>query len=177
MRVTGIALSILLFAMGAGAQGVQGVLPERSLQAGAGFTYMRFYEVPGTVVSTTGVNASMEYFVKPWMAAEGGFDAGMGSQLGQSTKTVFTGAGLRLQTPFSPLANIWIHGLAGGARFTPKTTFGGTGSFGYELGGGVDLMPEQHKLGLRMGVDLLGTSFFGTYQMSPKINVGVVYKF
>lgn len=158
-------------------QEIQGVLPLTYWQTSAGFTYMRFYELPGAVINTSGFNASMSYFLKPWAAAEGEIDAGVGSQLGKSTQTVFTGGGLRLQMPFSPTLNLWIHGLAGEAHFSPKTTFGGTGAFGYELGGGFDLMPERHKLGYRVGVDLLGTSFFSTYQMSPKVTVGIVYKF
>jgi hypothetical protein len=177
MKLTGMALAILLFAAGAGAQEVQGVLPLMNWQGSAGFTYTRFYEVPGTVVNTSGFNSSMEYFFKPWVAGEGEVSAGVGSQLGKSTQSVFTGGGLRLQMPLSPTLNVWIHGLAGGAHFSPKTAFGSTGSFGYEAGAGFDLTPERRRLGYRVGVDLLGTSFFGTYQMSPKITAGIVYKF
>ena len=177
MKLSGIALAILLFAAGAGAQEVQGVMPLMSWQGSAGFTYMRFYEVPGATVNSSGFNSSVAYFVKPWAAAEGEVNIGVGSQLGKATESVFTGGGLRLQMPVSPTLNVWIHGLAGGASFTPKTTFGSTSAFGYELGGGFDLIPERRRLGYRVGVDLLGTSFFGTYQMSPKITAGIVYKF
>ncbi len=158
-------------------QEIEGVFPAYSWQASVGFTYMRFYEVPGTVVSTNGFNGSMAYFFKPWMAAEGVVDAGTGKQLGQSVQSLFTGGGLRLSASQSDTLNLWIHGDAGETHFSPKTTFGGENAFGYEAGAGVDISPRHHKLACRLGVDMLGTSFFGTYQISPKVSAGIVYKF
>ena len=158
-------------------QEIEGVFPSYFWQASVGFTYTRFYEVPGTVVSTSGFNGSVAYYVKPWVAAEGAIDAGVGKQLGQSVKSVFTGGGLRLSASQSDTLTFWIHGDAGEAHFSPKTSFGGENAFGYQAGAGVDVSPRHHKLAYRLGVDMLGTSFFGTYQLSPKASVGIVYKF
>ena len=158
-------------------QEIEGVFPSYFWQASVGFTYTRFYEVPGTVVSTSGFNGSMAYYVKPWVAAEGVIDAGVGKQLGQSVQSVFTGAGLRLSASQSDALTFWIHGDAGEAHFSPKTSFGGENAFGYQAGAGVDVSPRHHKLAYRLGVDMLGTSFFGTYQVSPKVSAGIVYKF
>ncbi|HKQ87310.1 MAG TPA: hypothetical protein VJS43_11155 [Candidatus Acidoferrales bacterium] len=158
-------------------QEIEGVFPAYYWQTSFGFTYTRFYEVPGTVVATNGFNASMAYFFKPWMAAEGVIDAGVGKQLGQSVQSVFTGGGLRLSASQNDALNLWIHADAGEAHFSPKTSFGGENALGYEAGGGVDISPRHHKLAYRLGVDMLGTSFFGTYQISPKISAGIVYKF
>ncbi len=158
-------------------QEIEGVFPGYSWQASVGFTYMRFYEVPGTVVSTSGFNGSMAYSLKPWAAVEGVFDAGVGTQPGQTVQTVFTGGGLRLSAAQSDALTLWIHGDAGEAHFSPKTSFGGENAFGYEAGAGVDVSPRHHRIGYRLGVDMVGTSFFGTYQISPKISAGIVFKF
>jgi hypothetical protein len=158
-------------------QYVQGVYPLLYWQASIGFTYNRFYEVPGTAVNTDGFNMSMAYFFKEQMAAEGEIDGGFGTMNGTATRSAFAGGGLRVRVAAPRAIELWAHGLAGGAHFGPKTNFGGTGSFGYELGGGADLKAHHEKLAYRVEADVLGTSFFGTYQISPKLAVGIVYKF
>jgi len=158
-------------------QTVQGIYPELYWQASFGYTYMRFYELPGVRVNTNGFNVSMAYFFKPWMAAEGDLDGGVGSQNGQTAKSVFSGGGLRMRMAGPGGTEFWIHGVVGGAHFSPKTTYGGTGAFGYEAGGGVDLRPRSERFSYRIAADLVGTSFFGTYQVSPKVSAGIVYKF
>lgn len=158
-------------------QEIQGVTPLTDWQASFGFTYTRFYELPGTVVNTNGFNVSMAYYFSRWMAAEGEVDAGMGSLLGTTTESVFTGGGVRMRTIAPKPLTLWIHGLAGVNRFTPKTTYGGTVAMGYEVGGGIDFNTRHHGLGYRLGADLLDTSFFGTYQVSPKVSAGIVFKF
>ncbi|MGH9572027.1 MAG: hypothetical protein ACRD40_00640 [Candidatus Acidiferrales bacterium] len=158
-------------------QEIEGVFPSYFWQASVGFTYTRFYEVPGTVLSTSGFNGSMAYYVKPRVAAEGVIDAGVGKQVGQSAQSVFTGGGLRVSASQSDTLTFWIHGDAGEAHFSPKTSFGGENAFGYQAGAGVDVSPRHHKLAYRLGVDIMGTSFFGTYQFSPKVSAGIVYKF
>lgn len=158
-------------------QAIAGVYPLENWQASFGFTYLRFYEAPGSVLSTNGFNSSVDYFFKPWMAAEGEVDAGMGSQLGQSSQTVFTGGGLRLRTVAPRPLSLWIHALAGEMRFSPKTSFGGQNALAYEGGVGVDIRTHHNRLSYRVGVDMLGSSFFGTYQVSPKVSAGIVCKF
>lgn len=158
-------------------QEIEGVFPDYSWQASFGFTYTRFYEAPGTIVATNGFNVSMAYALKPWVAAEGVVDAGVGTQAGQSAQSLFTGGGLRLMASQNDSLNLWIHGDAGEAHFAPKTSYGGENAFGYQAGAGVDISPRHHKLAYRLGIDMLGTSFYGTYQVSPKISAGIVYKF
>jgi len=158
-------------------QTVQGIYPELYWQASFGYTYMRFYELPGVRVNTNGFNASMAYFFKPWMAAEGLLEGGVGSQNGQTAKSVFSGGGLRMRMAGPAATELWVHGVIGAAHFSPKTTYGGTAAFGYEAGGGIDLHPRSQRLAYRFAADLVGTTFFGTYQISPKISAGVVYKF
>jgi hypothetical protein len=119
----------------------------------------------------------MAYFFKERMAAEGLIDGGVGSQNGQTAKSVFSGGGLRYRIPGPRALELWIHADAGVAHFSPTTTFGGDAAFGYELGGGVDFNAHHQKLAYRFGADLLGSTFYGTYQISPKLSAGIVYKF
>jgi hypothetical protein len=158
-------------------QYVQGVYPLLYWQGSLGFTYSRFYELPGTAINTPGFNMSMAYFFKEQLAAEGEVDGGFGSTNGTATRSAFAGGGVRARIAGPRAMELWVHGLAGGAHFGPKTSFGGTGAFGYELGGGVDLKAHHEKMAYRVEGDLIGTSFFGTYQLSPKVALGIVYKF
>lgn len=158
-------------------QSVEGIYPLLYWQASLGLTYRRFYELPGTAVNTNGFNISMAYFFKEQLAAEGEVDAGFGSMNGTATQSAFGGGGLRVRVAEPRAIELWAHGLVGGAHFSPKTNFGGTGAFGYEVGGGADLKAHHEKLAYRVEADVIGTSFFGTYQLSPKISLGIVYKF
>ena len=63
---------------------------------------------------------------------------------------------------------VWIHGLAGEARFSPQTAYGGENGFGCELGGGIDVSPRRLRVSLRLEADMLGTLLYGTYQYSPR---------
>jgi hypothetical protein len=155
-------------------QEVQGVFPTLYWQASVGFTYMRFYELPNATVTTNGFNMSMAYFFKERIGAEGELEGGVGAA---SAKMVFSGGGLRYRIAGPRALQLWIHAVAGEAHYLPKTTYGSDSTFGYEAGGGVDFTAHHQKLAYRLGADLLGTTFFGTYQISPKISAGIVYKF
>ena len=56
-------------------------------------------------------------------------------------------------------------------------SIGRQAAFAYEAGGGVDI--NRHVGGLRTGSSAKwsGRAYFGTYQYSPKVSVGVVFKF
>lgn len=158
-------------------QQVQGVFPITYWQASFGYSYMRFYQLPNTAVNTNGFDLSMAYFFKPWLAGEGEISGGLGSQIGERAKSVFSGAGLRARRAGPRATELWIHGVAGVAHFEPKTTFGGENALGFELGGGIDLNTRRERMAYRLEADFIETSFFGTYQVSPKLAAGVVYKF
>lgn len=158
-------------------QQVQGVFPITYWQASVGYSYMRFYELPNTAVNTSGFDISMAYFFKPWLAGEGELGGGIGSQIGQRAKSVFAGGGLRARKAGPRGTELWIHGVVGVAHFEPKTTYGGESAPGFEMGGGMDLNAHRERMAYRLEADLIATSFFGTYQVSPKIGAGIVYKF
>lgn len=158
-------------------QQIQGVFENYSWQAYAGYTFVRFYELPKVAENQNGVNASVTWYYREWV----GFDvealAAHGSLAGASSWTVFVGAGPRLRWSGPRGLDVFAHALIGGAYFSPDTPYGSQGAFGYEVGGGVDLMPPHHRFGLRVEGDLLGTRFFQTNQWSPKVSAGIVYKF
>jgi len=156
---------------------LQGVYPELFWEAGVGFTYTRFYQLPNSSVNTYGFNASGAYFFKPWLGGEADLDGGLGLQNGVEAKRLFSGGGARIRTTAPRAVVLWIHGVVGLAHFEPKAQFGGENAFAYEVGGGADLNAHHHKLAYSIEGDLLASSFFGTYQLSPKVSVGVVYKF
>jgi hypothetical protein len=158
-------------------QEVYGIQPLLYWQASVGFSYARFYEVPGTAVNNNGADVSMAYYFKPWIAGEAQLDAGFGRQNGVATKSVLAGPGVRLRWKAPNAVEVWIHGVAGGAYFSPKTSFGGDTCFGYEAGGGIDFKPHGETMAYRVEADVVGTSFFGTYQIGPKASAGVVFKF
>lgn len=158
-------------------QGVYGVFPNYHWQAYAGYTYLRFYEIPNVTGNTNGFNFSVDYYFKDWVAVDGELTATFGSQYGVGTSLVSEMGGLRFRKITSGGLDIWIHGLVGGSSFSPKTPFGEDSAFGYEAGGGIDLSPHHKRLGYRVQADMVGTHYFGTYQYSPKVSVGVVYKF
>lgn len=158
-------------------QPIYGVFPDLDWQVYGGFTYTRFYELQGTTVDTEGFDFAVTYYPHiGWIAAEGDVGATFGSQVGQHTQLVTEMGGIRLRWP-ERASNAWAHGLAGGAYLAPKTVYGGQHAFAYEIGAGVDLAHRRSRLSYRVEGDIVGTFFFGTYQYSPKVSVGVVYSF
>jgi hypothetical protein len=159
-------------------QQVQGIYPELYWQASVGYSFMRFYQLPNTAVDTNGVSLSMAYFFKPWIAGEGVVDGGFGgAQAGGRPGSAFGGGGVRVRMGWEHSTVLWAHADIGGAHFSPQTTFGGTGAAATQVGVGVDLKSNHEKLAYRVEADMVGTTFYGTYQVSPKVGFGVVFGF
>ncbi len=158
-------------------QGVQGVFQNFDWQAYIGYTYVRFFEVPGTQLNTDGFNFSVQYFFKDWIAADGEFVATFGSQLGSTSEYLMGMGGVRIRKAMPRGLEVWAHALGGAAHYSPQTAYGKQDSLGYELGGGVDINAHHRRLAYRVAVDAAGTRFFNTYQVSPKVSAGVVFKF
>ena len=158
-------------------QGVYGVREVFDWQAYLGYTYVRFYEVPGTTQNKNGFNYSMVYFFKKWIGADGEFVSTFGSQTGTSSHLLLGMGGGRFRWSAPRDIELWAHGLAGASDFTPQTPYGGQTSLGYEVGAGIDINAHHRRLAYRVSVDMVGTRYFGTYQYSPKASAGVVFKF
>jgi len=159
-------------------QPIYGVVQDFNFQAYAGFTYVRFYELPGITGNLDGFNVSLVYYPHAGhLGLDGEFVAAFAPQNGVGTTLDAGMGGGRFRLSGSRGIEIWAHALAGGAHFVPKTPYGGETAFTFEAGGGVDLTPSHQRLSYRVEGDLLATYFFSTYQYNPKISVGLVYKF
>lgn len=144
----------------------------------AGYTFLRFYEVPSTTLNMNGFNYSVVYYPLDWIGADGEFVLTLGNQYPYQARFLLGMGGARVRwKPFQKNIEVWAHGLAGRSHFVPQTPYGGQGAFAYELGGGVDLNTLNGRYGIRAGADMVGTRYFNTNQFNPKISVGFVYKF
>ena len=159
-------------------QGVQGVFPATNWQVYGGYTFVRFYVVPGTTINSNGFDASVAYYHHDgWLGAEGELVAAFGSLTGQRSTLLVGSAGPKVRWTGSRGFELWAHGLVGGAHLSPQTIYGDRGALAYELGGGMDIPASHPRIAYRVEADMVGTRFFGTYQYSPKISAGIVYKF
>jgi outer membrane protein with beta-barrel domain len=149
---------------------------EYRLQVSLGFAFVRFrssvYEA-----SAPGLNTSVSYFFKDWLAVEGGIKAAFAPTifLNEHVKYLGYGAGPRFiwsRGRWEP----WAHAILGGAHVLPKTGLGGKNAFAVQVGPGVDynLTP---RVAVRLGADWLRTNFFGTSQNSAQATLGFVYNF
>lgn len=158
-------------------QAIPGVFENYSWQAYAGYTFVRFYELPAVAENQNGVNGGITWFYNDWLGVDLEALGVHGTLGGASSWTVFVGVGPRLRMWAGRSLEVFGHTLVGGAAFWPDTPYGSQGAFGYELGGGVDFRPHRSRFSLRLEGDLLGTRFFQTNQWSPKVSAGIVYKF
>jgi hypothetical protein len=158
-------------------QTVQGVFEKYSYDAYAGYTFFRFYEVPGIVSNMNGFNGSFVYWYRDRIGPDAEVFATYGSQPGINSWLTFGGIGPRVRWIKPRGIDFWAHALFGGAYMTPKTPYGGQGTVAGAIGAGVDLNGHHRHMALRIGIDGIATHFFGTFQFSPKASVGIVYKF
>ena len=158
-------------------QGVHGVFPSYNFQIYAGYTYLRFYEVPNLTSDMNGFNFGMVDYFHDWVGVEGEFMAAFASQSGVNAKLAAGMGGVRIRVPNRSGIELWAHGLVGGAHLIPQTPFGGQSGLAYEVGGGVDLNPHHGRIVYRVAGDAVGTQLFGTYQVSPRASIGLVYRF
>jgi hypothetical protein len=159
---------------------VVGVYQEFPFQVYVGYTFMRFYEAPHNIRSLNGFDSSLTYYFSKWnshIGADGEFFGGFGSQGIYSARLAFGAGGLRARWAAPLGLELWAHGLAGRTHFVPQTAYGPQGAFAYEVGVGVDATGHRQRLAYRLELDMVGSKFFGTYQLSPKASIGVVYKF
>jgi hypothetical protein len=158
-------------------QAVQGVFEKYNYDVYAGYTFFRLYQVPGVESNTNGVNGSFVYWYRDRIGPDAEVFATYGSQPGQNSWLVFYGIGPRVRWIKPKGIDLWVHALAGGIYMTPQTPYGGQSAFAGVLGGGVDLNGHHRHMAIRIAADAVGTHFFGTFQLSPKLSAGIVYKF
>ncbi|MGH9745571.1 MAG: hypothetical protein ACRD59_05600 [Candidatus Acidiferrales bacterium] len=160
-------------------QSVFSVHQNYSWQAYVGYTFFRFYESSHPTIreNQNGVNWSIVYYWKDWLGFEGEMAATYGTQGGQDSWFLFGGGGPRFRWSGPRGLELWGHVLFGGSHFTPQTPFGKQEAFAYEAGGGVDVHSPFQRIAFRVGADMVASRYFSTYQYSPKVFTGIVFKF
>jgi hypothetical protein len=157
---------------------VTGVFQSYNWQATVGYTFFRFYAVPGKSIDTNGLDLGLLYYPRGgWIAPEGDFFGAWGSVYNYTARFALAAGGVRFRWSIPHGMEIWGHGLAGGAYFLPQTAYGSQSAFAYEVGGGVDLGPRHGHFAGRLQADMVGTHFFSTNQYSPRVSVGFVFKY
>ena len=144
-----------------------------------GYAFFRFYARPNHTENMNGIDLAISYYpTANWFGADGDIFGEFGSFQHQSSRfTSYLGGGRVRRRLGGRNIEIWGHGLVGFAKFLPQTALGGQTAFSYEAGGGVDLETRRRRFAYRFQADMVGTKFFQTNQVSPKISIGFVYKF
>lgn len=177
-RLVGFAGLSFLCTTSVMAQGSVGVHPDVTspLEIGIGYTFVSFFEVPNpnTVVNSSGFTGSAVYY-RDWVGVEADISDVFGSTSGKNSQLLFTGGGIRLRWPTSRALQPWVHGVVGYSHLSPKPIYGGDSALGYKAGAGVDYNPHHSRMAFRASVDLMGSHFFQTYQLSPEASVGIVF--
>ncbi|MGD0957810.1 MAG: hypothetical protein ABR953_13415 [Candidatus Acidiferrales bacterium] len=159
--------------------GVQSVFQNYNWQAYFGYTFFRFYVVPKFTDNMNGLNLGIVYYPGGrWFGADGEFIGTWGRSIGPNTTKFVAGMGggrVRWSAPHN--LEVWGHGLVGISNLLPQTALGNQSAFLYELGAGVDLNVLNSHWAIRVSGDMIGTHYFNTYQYSPKISAGVVFRY
>jgi hypothetical protein len=158
-------------------QAVQGVFEKYDTDISVGYTFMRFYEVPGDTLNGNGFNVSAVYWYRDWWGPDGEFFATYSRQPGVNSWVAIGAGGVRVRKVLDRGLDVWAHGLIGGAYLAPKSPYGSEGAPTAILGVGADLNAHHRHVAYRIALDAVGTRFFATYQISPKVSLGVVFKF
>jgi len=160
---------------------VYGVFQNYNWQIYGGYSFMRLYVAskPSLVEDMSGLDLGIAYFLPKasWFGVEGQFVGEFGSLYGYESHFALGAGGARFRWSIPRGLVIWAHGMGGFSHLTPQTAFGGQTSWAYEVGGGLDIGAHHRRLAYRVEADMVGTRYFGTYQDSPRISAGIVFKY
>lgn len=158
--------------------GVYGVFENYKWQAYVGYAFFRFFAFPSRKENMNGVDLGLVYYpTGSRFGVDGDILGEFGTFLNHSSHFTDYLGGPRFRWQGPRGIEFWAHGMVGYAKFLPQTAEGGQTAFSYEAGGGVDIALYRRRIAYRIEADAVGTKFFHTDQVSPKISVGVVYKF
>lgn len=176
MRTLGVLVAaMLMFATASKAQGVQGVHPGfdvTPIQVGVGFTFINFHEVPGDTLNNAGFTLSAMYRYNR-LGLEGDLTEAVSGQNTGTSQFVFAGAGVRYFLSDFGFLRPWTEGEVGVVHVSPNIQ-GSSSSRAYKIGGGFDFNPLRSRVQYRVSVDIIGSSFFNTYQVSPQVSIGFI---
>jgi hypothetical protein len=137
----------------------------------SGYTLVEFRSRPITT-SASGINTSVGYHVRRWMAVEGDFTAAFGPQIfdQEHTKYAFYGGGVHFLEPgwgWRPFAHV----LVGGVHMLPQTS-GGSQSGLAELGGGGMDYRWASRFSIRLEADYVRSQLYSQTQNNFQFFVG-----
>ena len=143
---------------------------------GLGFAFLRFRSSVYNA-SAIGLNSSLAYSVKDWLAIEGAVTSAFAPTIyrNEHIKYVGYGAGPKIsltRDQFEP----WVHVLVGGVHILPQTAFSGQNGFEVLAGGGVDYNITS-QFAARLEADWVNTHVFGQSQNNGQASLGVVFRF
>jgi hypothetical protein len=157
---------------------VLGVRPGYNWQLYGEYTFFHFYEIPTLTNLENGFDIGVTYFPhQGWIGVEGDLMSTFGSQAGCISKFTLASGGLRFRWAGPHGTQFFVRGLGGEAHFFPQTAYGGQNALGYQTGGGIDILRRRGRIAFRGEVDAVGTELFTSYQISPKVSLGVVINF
>jgi hypothetical protein len=145
-------------------------------EIGLGFAFVRFRSSVYTA-SAVGLNSSLVYHLKDWVAIEGAVTSAFAPTIYQNehVKYVGYGAGPKFtfgRDQFEP----WVHVLVGGMHILPQTARGGQNGFEVVAGGGVDYNFSS-RWAARLEADWVNTHVFAQSQNNGQASLGVVLHF
>jgi hypothetical protein len=146
-------------------------------QLGLGVALVRFRSSV-YYATAVGLNSSLSYFVKDWLAIEGAATSAFAPAVfkaGEDVKYVGYGVGPKItlgHDRFDP----WVHVLAGGMHILPQTGVSGENGFEVLAGGGVDysFVPQ---FAVRLEADYINSHVFSQSQNYGQAALGVVFHF
>jgi hypothetical protein len=165
-------------------------VPDRGC-ANLGFGYQyQHYNVFGNSYGNNGFNVDGGVHLFDWLTgaegrltvrAEGTSAFGFGHTGGSPNlvaKSLFIGGGPHIAIQSRSRLEPWAHVLAGWERFrfTQTGTFGANSTFGFMVGGGLDVRMERGVY-WRVQADYMGTTLQSTEQSNYSVGTGIVLYF
>ncbi len=145
-------------------------------QVGLGFAFVRFRSSVYSA-SAVGLNSSLAYSLKDWLAIEGAVTSAFAPAVYQNELVKYVGyaGGPKIIFGNNQLQP-WVHFLIGGTHLLPQTAFGGQNGFEVLAGGGVDYNFSA-RWAARLEADWVNTHVFGQSQNNGQAALGVVLHF
>ena len=145
-------------------------------EIGLGFAFVRFRSSVYTA-SAVGLNSSLVYYVKDWIAIEGAVTSAFAPTIYQNEHIKYVGYGAGPKFTFGrDRFEPWVHVLVGGMHILPQTARFGQNGFAVLAGGGVDYNINS-RWAARLEADWVNTHVFGQSQNNGQASLGAVFHF
>jgi opacity protein-like surface antigen len=144
-------------------------------ELGLGYALVGFRSAPFNA-TMSGLNATVDYYLRDHFAVEGSITSAFGSQSfsSASAKYLFYGAGVKLSTGEGNLRP-FVHALVGGVHMYPQTAQSNNG-FAVQLGAGAERRLRP-RIWLRLEGDYVRSQLYGSGQNNFQAVAAVNYRF